>query len=226
MLYINENQIKAVVFDLDGTLIDSIPVWKQVDQQYLDSIQQVFTSEVGEKIKAQSFEATAQYFIDTFQLDKSVDEILKEWFALVEHAYSSSIPLKAGARTFIEYLHKKQIKMVIASSCDHRLIDAALQFHELKDYFEFVVTSSDLQTSKSEPTIYLHCAQQLGLHPSQMLVIEDIAIAMRSANKAHFNVVAMYDEDAQSDHEHIVRYAHHYIKDFRELLEETHDCIC
>ncbi|MGL5977834.1 MAG: HAD family hydrolase [Erysipelotrichaceae bacterium] len=211
---------KGYVFDLDGTLIDSIPVWKMVDELYLEQLSLPFTDEIAQKIKAQSFAQTAAFYIAYFNLDKTVEEVQAEWFAMVQHHYANTIPLKAGVRVFLETLKANGLPMAIASSCDPRLIRESLALHGLDSMFDFIITSGELGKSKSQPDIYLYCAKRMGLEPEDIVVFEDLSIAMRSAYRAGFQVVAVKDEDSENDIAHIERFSHHYIEDFTQLLEE------
>lgn len=217
---VNSNEIKGMIFDLDGTLIDSIPVWKKVDRMYIESLNEVFDPALKDQMKAISFEDTAQLIIDHYKLDKSIDEVKKDWISMVHHQYANHIPLKEGAKTFLEECAKKDYKMMIASSCNRELIEAALASHGISHYFSEIITSTDLQTTKELPDIYLYCANKMEIKPQHILVFEDINIAMKTAFTAGFNVCAVYDEDednivAVKEHSHV------YIRSYTELEQTT-----
>lgn len=213
---INKNEIKGMIFDLDGTLIDSIPVWKEVDRLYIESLHETFDPELKEQMKAISFEDTAQLIIDHYNLNKSIEEVKKDWISMVHHHYANHIPLKEGAKAFLEECVRNNYKMMIASSCNRELIEAALEGHGISHYFSEVITSTDLNTTKELPDIYLYCANKMKMHPTNILVFEDISIAMKSACKAGFNVCAVYDAD-EDNIEAVKEHSHVYIRSYAEL---------
>lgn len=214
----NQNQIKGFIFDVDGTLIDSIPVWRSIDEVFFTSIGQSFNHEIREIIKSQTFEQSAAFVVAHYQLEQSPQDVKNQWMTLVKDKYINDVPLKNGVKEILEILKANNLKVMIASSGEKELIQGALKKHNIMHFFDGIITASELGTTKLEPTIYEYCASAMNLAPHEIIVCEDLGVAMETANKAGFNVVAMHDGESIHEMEQIKAYAHAYVHDFRELV--------
>lgn len=217
------DKIKGVIFDLDGTLVDSMWVWSRIDEDIIKTLGLNMTPhEIMKDIAHYSFNETALYFKDQFQLSQSVEELQDLWMQTAEIEYSTNVPLKPGARDFLEQLKAKGIKLAIATSNNHHLLNICLRANDIEHYFDALVTTDDTKAkSKSEPDVYLHAAQSIGIAAKDIVVFEDVPHAMRGARSAGMKVVAVNDAHSSLSEEEALSLADLFIQDFTVLLDST-----
>lgn len=220
-----DQSIKGCIFDLDGTLVDSMWVWQKVDVAYIAEKQLDITPEqLMMDIAHFSFDETAHYFKRTFGITDSTEDIKKTWTTLAEKEYSSNVFLKAGAKSFLEQLKAKGVKLAMATSNSRHLLTVALTANGILDLFDTLVTTSESSANtKEEPDVYLLAAEKLGLKPQECMVFEDVPKAMMGAKKAGMRVIAISDGHSQGKEEEIQELAELFLEDFTSLLDEAVD---
>lgn len=213
--------IKAIIFDLDGTLIDSMSLWRRVDEDFLTVRGIKVPSDLFDNLpNGNSFIQTAAYFKDRFNLTESVEEIMKIWTAMVETYYSSRIYLKPGARELLVNLKKANYKLALGTSNSFNLAKRSLIFNNVWHLFDAVV-SGDMQVrGKPYPDIYFKCSQELLTLPESCLVVEDTESGVRAAKAAGMSVIAIYDADSIKQHHTIGNLADAFVMDYKELRHE------
>ncbi len=217
----NWDKVKGVLFDLDGTLIDSLGVWQEVDIAYLkkrgiDS----FPEGMFLHLSHMGFEGSCKYIIDYFGLDTTVGEMGDEILSMVRYEYANNLKLRPGAKEFISQLRGKGIRTAIVTANLKSLCESVLDANKVLDQMDFVVSVNEVTKDKSGPEVYLHGAKRLGLTPSEIVVFEDILTGIRSAKKAGFITIGVYDKNSEKDMAEIKAESHLYVEDFRELLEK------
>lgn len=212
------SNISAVIFDLDGTLIDSMWIWDQIDIEYLKNIGHSVPKDLKDKINHLTFNETAEYFKRTFNISDSIEEITKTWSDMAFYHYSNTVTLKRGALKFLNLLKNKGIKIALATSNSKELLTAALKHTNIYSYFDSISTADEVKKGKCNPDIYLLAAKKLGIPPENCLVFEDILEAVNGAKLANMKVIAVYDKAAQYQREALVQAADKYIIDFYDLL--------
>ena len=210
--------IKAAIFDLDGTLIDSMWVWDQIDIDYLTSRGFQVPNNLKDEINHLSFEQCATYFKKRFNINSSEEDMLKEWNNSAYNYYANIIPLKKGAREILNYLKGKGIKIGLATSNNYSLINATLEHNKIKYYFETITTTGEVSNGKNKPDVYLLAANKIGVVPQNCIVFEDILEAVRGAKAANMKVVAVYDKAASYQRQALEETADKYIMDYFELM--------
>lgn len=185
--------IKAVLFDLDGTLVDSMGMWKQIDIDFLGRYQVPMPENLQMAIEGKSFRETAQYFADTFDLPLTADEMMETWNEMAMDAYSNTVPMKEGAMEFLDFLKRKGIPMGIVTSNSPELLYACLDGKKLRPYFDVFVDGKQVKKGKPAPDGYLEGARLLGIAPENCLVFEDIPQGIIAGKRAGMTVYAMYD---------------------------------
>lgn len=195
-------EIRAAVFDVDGTLLDSMPVWNDIGELYLRSIGIAARKGLGETLHTMSLEQGAAYLKKEYRLEEQVPEIVEEVLKIVEDFYRRKAPLKAGVKETLEWLKQKQVRMVVATSGNRQLVEAALERTGISGYFEKIFTCTEIGAGKDEPRIYLETARFLESRPEEILVFEDALHAAETAKKAGFVVIGVYDD---SNKENIFR---------------------
>ena len=131
---------KAVIFDVDGTLLDSMYVWKNAGEKYLDSLDIEAEPDLGDRLFAMSLEGAADYIRENYHLNESREAIIAQVIQLVETEYFYNIPLKSGAERFLKLLKENNIPMAVATSSDRRVVEAAFKRLGIFDYFGRIFT--------------------------------------------------------------------------------------
>ena len=210
-------RFKGVIFDLDGTLADSMGIWAQIDIDFLSKRNIELPSDYMHKIAHLGSYQTALYTIERFNLTDSPEELISEWVEMAKKAYEE-IPLKPGADFFLDYLSKNNIKIAIASATELSLIERFLKTKGIYEKIDTIVTLSEVNRGKEFPDIYLKCCEKLNIEPADCMVCEDLLAAVRGAKSGGFYVVGIYDSYSKKDTKHIKECCDKFIYDFRELL--------
>ena len=211
--------IEAVIFDLDGTLIDSMWMWKQIDIDYLAKHGHPLPEDLQSSIEGMSFSETAVYFKERFALSDPLDVIKTEWNRMAYDIYVNDVPLKAGVLEFLKYLKANGIKTGIATSNSRELLLAVLESLDITRYFDEIHTSCEVTRGKPAPDIYLFVAKCLGVSPEHCLVFEDIIQGIKAGKAAGMQVCAVKDEFSISEEEEKKAVADWFIESFTELVE-------
>jgi len=211
--------IDAVIFDLDGTLVDSMWMWRSIDIEYLGRFGIAFPEDLQSKIEGMSFSETAIYFKQRFNLPDNLDQIKSDWNLMAWEKYSNEVPLKEGVKQFLEYLKLEGISAGIATSNSRELVDLVVEKHQMKDYFASVRTSCEVAMGKPSPDIYLLVAQDLGAKPERCLVFEDVLQGIMAGKNANMKVCAVYDEFSNRDQDEKIRLANYYVHTITEVLQ-------
>ena len=210
--------MRYAIFDLDGTLLDSMGIWESLDAKFLKRYGQAPTPEMHRRIKTLTVREAAQLFKIKYDLLPTVDEISSEINQLCTEEYLNHVQLKPRAREFLEYLHNKAVKMCIATAGPRTNTEQVLLRMGIIEYFDFILTGDDMKTGKDDPEIFLRCAAGFGAPPGEITVFEDALHAVKSAKKAGFRVIGVYDPSSDQDWDEIVGICDGYIKDFREAI--------
>lgn len=208
---------KAVIFDLDGTLVDSMWMWKAIDIEYLGKFGISLPPTLQKDIEGMSFSETAVYFKETFQIPDSLDEIKADWNSMAYEKYTKEVSLKNGAKEFLEYCKKNNIKLGIATSNSRELVDATLKALGIKEYFDCVMTACEVEKGKPAPDIYLAVAEKVEVDPVKCLVFEDIEMGILAGKNAGMEVCAVEDEFSMDQMELKKKLADYYIRDYGEI---------
>lgn len=209
---------RAAIFDLDGTLIDSMWVWEQVDKDYLENRGFEVPDGLKEDIAHLTFFETALYFKSIFSIKDSPQEIMKQWNDMAFHKYANSIGLKSGVKEFLNHIKVSGIKAGIATSNCSLLVDAVLKKNNIAHYFDIITTTDEAGKGKSAPDVYFLCAEKMGVSPEDCIVFEDILPAVKTAKLAGMKVIGVHDRFSENNKEEIMELADCYIENFHELL--------
>jgi len=210
--------IKGTIFDLDGTLVDSMWVWSQIDVDYLKKKGYSMPDDLRNEISNLSFQQTAVYFKERFSLTDSIEEILYDWHNMAFNHYSNNVKLKLGVKDFLNYLKANKIKISLATSNSVPLLEACLKNNGIYDYFDSITTTDEVSRGKNCPDVYLLAANKLGVNPRDCLVFEDILPAIQGAKAANMKVIAVKDDECLDSKKELLKYADKYINSFTELL--------
>lgn len=217
------DNIKAVLFDLDGTLVDSMSIWKDIDIEFLGNYGIALPNDLQNSIEGMSFTETAQYFKDRFELQESVDEIKAIWNRMAYEHYTTCVELKAGALEFLCYLKEKKIKTGISTSNSMELVQGVLKAKKIEHLFDEVMTACQVNAGKPSPDIYLETARKLQVRPEECLVFEDIPMGILAGKSANMRVCTIYDDFSKNQETKKRSLADYYINTFQEVLEGTYE---
>lgn len=209
---------KAVIFDLDGTLVDSMWIWEQIDIDFLEERGHSLPEDLQKAIEGSSFSETAKYFKDRFDLEEDIDTIKNIWIGMAENFYAERIPLKKGIQTLLDLFKEKGIKMGIATSNSRELAEAVLKSNKVMDYFVVLVTSCDVKKGKPEPDVFIKAAELMKIDREDCLVFEDTHAGVLAGKAAGMDVIAIYDALSEEYMEEIKASADHYLMCYSELV--------
>ena len=182
------------IFDMDGTLIDSMVFWKNLAAEYLTSkgVPKI-PADILERIKPMTMSESAALFQTAFGLTGDIEN---EMNAMMDDHYRKGIPLKSGVREYLQELRDRGIRMCVASATAEYLMDACLTRLGVRDYFDFLLSCETVGVGKISPLVYHESARRLNASPAEIAVYEDALYAVQTAKAAGYYVVGVYDNSA------------------------------
>ena len=215
---------KAVIFDMDGSLVDSMWIWPEVDRIYMKKYDLVQPDDFHKAIEGKSYTETAQYFVDTFpNLHRTVEQVKAEWQEMTVDLYATRVFPKPGAVEFLDAMKRRGVLMGIATSNDRTIAEAALCARDLMKYFDSIRTSCEVAAGKPAPDVYLKVAEDLRVKPEECLVFEDVPNGILAGKNAGMEVCAVDDEFSRPDEAEKKRLADYFIHDFFEIRDNTYE---
>lgn len=208
-------KIKAAIFDLDGTLLDSMHIWDTLAEDYLLSVGAQPKAELREKLHAFTLREAAEYLKSEYSLPYTVAQILGNIIENVRSFYFNTASLKEGAFDFLKLLRHKQIKLCIATAGERELAEAALKRCGIFEFFDKIFTCAEIGHSKREPHIFLEALAFLNISPEEVLVFEDAYFAAKTAKELGFKVCGVFDK-SENEAEALKALADFYITSFKE----------
>ena len=208
--------MKGYIFDLDGTLFDSLDVWEQIDREFLEKRNIPVPSDYIDAVSSMTFAESAEYTIKRFGLSDSPQSLMQEWNDMAVHAYQHTVQLKAYVQEYLNILRNRGAKLAVATCLFPALYQALLRKHGIYDLFHVICDSEEAGCGKSQPDMFLLAAKKLNLPPDNCIVFEDILSAVQSAKKAGMTVYGVYDKTSENEWEEIKKIADGIIYDFRE----------
>lgn len=212
--------IEAVLFDLDGSLVDSMWIWRDIDIAYLGKFGIPLPDSLQSEIEGMSFSETALYFKERFNIPDPVDKIKEDWNRMAWDKYTHQVPLKKGAREFLDYCHENGIRLGIATSNSRELVQNVMKVHGVIDYFDSIVTGCEVQRGKPAPDVYLEAARRCSISPEKCLVFEDIVPGILAGKAAGMKVCAVEDEYSKHQDKEKRELSDYYITDYFDIMAE------
>lgn len=206
--------LKGAIFDADGTLLDSMHIWRELGARYLQSLNITPENDLSRILYPMSLEQSCHYLKEHYGLRDSESEIQSGILGIIEGFYRDEVMLKDGVTGFLEGLRRKNIPMVIATSGNRELLTYALERNDIAGYFDEIFTCSELATTKHEPDIFLACAEYLQMRPENVGVFEDSLFAVEAAKRAGFVVVGVADDSNIHQRGMIKAVADYFIENF------------
>ena len=210
--------LSVKLFDFDGTLVDSNGVWVEVDNTFLARRGLEATQEYSETVGHSIFPIAAQFTRDYYHLDESPEAIMAEWTELGRAAYAHQVPLKPGAKEYLDKCRRAGERMALLTACVPEFCQTAMDRLGLAAYFDRVIYVQELGVEKRDPRTFSLALEQLGERPENCTLFEDSPGVCRTAKEAGLTVVGVYDPFYAHYEDEMRSFCHRYIKAFTELL--------
>ena len=210
--------IQGMIFDLDGTLIDSMPAWENIGSDFLKKHGINPPDDLNEIIKTMSFAESARYFIEFYGVAMTEAEVGDEINGMIRENYASHIVLKPFVKETLDQYLNQGIKMGILTATHKTLTELVLRRFGLLDHFDFILTSGMAGLPKSQPEIYHQAVAQLQLPAQRITIFEDSLYCIKAARETGCHIVGVFDEASKNDWEAIKNSSDCAIMSFKELL--------
>jgi len=212
------HEIKAAIFDMDGTLIDSTSIWHDIDKAFFAKRGMELPSDYAQHIVHLGLKQAAVYTKNTYHLNESVEEIMNEWHTMSMDMYKFHVQLKPHAIELLDLFKKNNIKMAIATANDESLYKPCIDRLGIGDYFDEIADVNTAKEGKQSAKIYLDLAKLMGTKPEETLVLEDMPTCVKTANKSGFVTIAVYDNASKEYDQEKKDNSLLFITNFAELM--------
>jgi beta-phosphoglucomutase-like phosphatase (HAD superfamily) len=191
---------KGAIFDLDGTLLDSMGVWDQVDADFLQARGFAVPDDYGAKVAAMEFRQIAEYTIHRFQLDDTPEALMAEWNSRAAHAYGTVVETKPHAVEYLRYLKTTGARLAVATSLPPALRGPAMEHTGIAPYFDVVCDVEEAGgAGKTSPDVYRLAVSRMGVEAESCTVFEDLLTGMKAAKSIGMRVWAMHDDSSDRE---------------------------
>ena len=212
--------IKGAIFDLDGTLLDSMFIWDTIGEEYLRSLGKEPHKDLKETFMTLTLEEAAVYYREHYGVTLSVGEIVDGVNSMVEQTYRTKVTLKPGISEYLAWLKENGVRMCVATVTDRYLVEETLERFGVRHYFLEIFTCAEVGFGKDKPIIYQKALEHLGTEKSDTYVFEDLPFALNTAKTDGFPTVGVYDRH-EAHQDELKELADYYIFDFTDPILKT-----
>lgn len=218
--------IDAIIFDMDGTLIDSMWIWPDIDEVFLKKYNLTPPEHFHEGMEGMSFTEVARYFLELFpSLSCTPEEVMEEWTEMAHDRYMTQVKLKKGVCEFIRSARAQGLKIGIATSNGRALVDDTLEALDIRELFESVRCACEAGAGKPAPDVYLLVAEELKADPGRCLVFEDVCMGILAGKNAGMKVCAVEDPFSSPQAEKKRELADYYIQDYDDIKNGIYEVL-
>lgn len=216
-MIIKDKKFNGVIFDIDGTLLESTSIWHDVDVEFFKKRGMELPDDYAQAIGHIGLDKAAIYTIERFHLNEKKEDIIKEWKDGVLDHYRYKVKAKPHVKEFLMFLKENNIPFCAATANDEDCYRSSLENNGIYHLFDFILEVNNFPYGKDRPDIYIHACKQLNVNPANTLVFEDLLMPIRTINKAGFISVGVYDENTIEIDE-VKKESYIYIRDYQELF--------
>lgn len=209
--------IRGVIWDADGTLLDSMWIWQGAAARYLSGIGVTAEENLSARLYEMNLTESAVYLKNRYQLRQSPDEIVSGVVDTVRRFYEEEVQLKPGVSAFLEGFRNQGIPMTVATSSQREYLEKAFDRLGIASYFSGIYTCYDYNTSKTKPLIFQKASESFHADESEICVMEDAIHAVRTAKSAGYLTVGVYDEASAEFQQEIIRICDVYLPAFDDF---------
>jgi len=209
---------KAAIFDLDGTLIDSMGVWEKIDVDFLTKRHLNVPGTYLNEICSRSFQEAAEYTIALFDLKECPADVIAEWNRMAIDEYNYYIKLKPYAKEYLNFLKERNIMLGIATALPKVLYEPVLRNNDVYEFFDAFSSTDEVDCGKENPGVYLLTAKKLKVSPSDCIVFDDVLPAIKGIIAAGMQAYGVYDQCSAHEQEQMMKLTKGYIYGFDEML--------
>ncbi|MCM1104986.1 MAG: HAD family phosphatase [Clostridium sp.] len=209
-------KFEAAIFDLDGTLLDSMGVWEQIDIAFLQKRNLSMPEGYAAKLSSLSFEEAARYTIALFHLDEKAEDIMREWRDMAAYEYAHHVGMLPYALEYLLRLKAAGVRLAVATGMTISLAVPCLKNNAIFDLFDAVCSTDEVPRGKEYPDIFAYTAHKLGVPPENCLVFDDVLPAIRSAKQANMLTCGVYDFYSKQNRAEMEALADYYLSDWRD----------
>ena len=211
---------RFAIFDMDGTLVDSMVYWENLATEFLESKGvRTISPEILERINPMTMTESAALFIQEYALSGTAERVAAEMNAMMDEHYRKDIPLKSGAAAYLEALHRRGVVMCVASATTEELMEACLTRLGVAHYFSFLLSCETVGAGKNRPDVYWESAKRLGAQLKEIAVYEDALYAAETAKSAGFYTIAVRDDSNQPHWETLTALADEVVLDWQRAAQ-------
>ena len=207
---------EAAIFDLDGTLLNSMHVWEQIDIEFLQKRGLPVPADYVVEICARSFEEAAQYTIELFGLPETIDDIIKEWNVMAAYEYAYNVKIQSYAMDYLLQLKSRGIKLAVATGLPKELFIPCLKNNSVLHLFDVLCSTDEVRHGKECPDVFELAAKRMRVVPERCIVFDDVLPAIKSAKMANMIACGIYDKYSAHNQTEIEEIADSYIFNFKE----------
>lgn len=219
MNFLDLFDFKGVIFDLDGTLIDSLSLWSDIDIAFFKKYNMNVPKDYSKKIQHMNFYQMAEFTIKEYNLKTTPDEVISFWNSFAINEYKNIIKTKPYVKEYLQLLKDNNIKISLATTNKKEIFYSCLVSNDIEKYFDCILNVNDLNTSKSEPKIYLEASKRMNLDIEDTLVFEDLLLPIKTAKAVGFKVIAVDDKHNYLYKEDIKLNCNYYRNSYEELIK-------
>lgn len=210
---------RGIIFDLDGTILDSMGVWSEIGSRFIRSLGLDPQDSHREATRELSLHQSAEYMKKSYSLTESTDEIMDSINEMISEYYNDLLQPKEGARELLEYLQYKEIPLCVATATATHLVEPALERIDMRHYFRSIHSCVDIGKGKDQADIFQIARESLGSPLEDTWVFEDALYAAKTAKNAGFIVVGVHDKSADKDQEDLKALSNYYIENLHQGKE-------
>lgn len=213
-----ENNIKYIIFDMDGTLIDSMSAWDDVGEKVLLENNKIPEKNLIDTLNKMTFDESAKYLIENYNLEISLEEIKKRFYEIVKYKYENTIYLKEGVEEFLEKCKKNNIKMAILTASNREISEIVLKRLDILKYFDFIMTTEEENLTKKDEKIYIRALKKLNASIKETAIFEDMLYSLEISNSIGIMTIGVFDKSSIKDIEKIKKTSNLFIYSFKDLI--------